>query len=432
MTFILCDLNNPPMSSPVALTDVAVLGELLLEEAQIDLETPGRTVVAQFEQRQRLPGVVVVDRSQNQIVGLISRRQLYQGLSQPYAPEIFLRRPVRIFLDLNPHCCDPLILDYQTPVQVGVRQALTRPAHGLFEPIIVCVAHPRLPNFRTHFLLDFHTLMLAHSQVAAAVNQTMSQQHRQLLDEQAKVETYAARLEAQQTIIAERNRQLERQQYRMLEQAKAIQTLNQRFMQIGALLSQEGKKAFQATFAGVNAICQHTDQIMTAGQRLESELTTIDDTSKLIEQVSRQVHHLSVQAAIFANHACAKSNCADLEGFGYITEEISHLSQQTSDAGRQIKSLSDRFRDRITSFRGAAKEGTSTARSLIREIEQAAIALSELENLVKQTESAQLGETVVDHPRIEGYESDSVSPNPPTKPTSPTLQSSIYPPQVAI
>ena len=99
------------MSSPVALTDVAVLGELLLEEAQIDLETPGRTVVAQFEQRQRLPGVVVVDRSQNQIVGLISRRQLYQGLSQPYAPEIFLRRPVRIFLDRNPHSCDPVIID---------------------------------------------------------------------------------------------------------------------------------------------------------------------------------------------------------------------------------------------------------------------------------------------------------------------------------
>ncbi|MEO0540653.1 MAG: hypothetical protein AAFZ80_07285 [Cyanobacteria bacterium P01_A01_bin.105] len=378
------------MSSPVTLTDAAVLGELLLEEAQVNTETPGRTVVQQFEQRQRLPGVVVAD--SGKIVGLISRRQLYQALSQPYALDIFLRRPIRVFLDLNVHCQHPLVLQAQETVQGAVRQALSRPSQSLFEPIIVVLSHPRLPHLRSHFLLDFHTLMLAHSQIAAAANQTMRRQQQQLQQEQQKVNAYTTQLENQQQTIAERNRQLEHQQQHMAHQTQAIQALNQRFMQIGTLLSQEGKKAFQATFAGVNDICQHTDQILIAGQRLEAELVTIDETSKLIEQVSRQVHHLSVQATIFANHACSNHASQELEGFSYITEEISHLSHRTSEAGRQIKSLGDRFRSRIDTFQASAQDGTVTARSLIREIEHAAIALSELEHLVEQTEQAQQNE----------------------------------------
>ncbi|MEL6137458.1 MAG: hypothetical protein AAFR42_08635 [Cyanobacteria bacterium J06628_6] len=426
------------MSSPVTLTDAAVLGELLLEEAQVTPCTPGRTVVQQFEQRQHLPGVVVID--QGAVVGVISRRQLYQGLSQPYALEIFLRRPIRVFLDLNPYCSTPLTLSYQTSVQSGVSKALSRPTHALFEPILVEFAHPRLPRLRNFFLLDFHTLMLAHSQIAASANQQLRQQQEQLEQEQLKVETYAQQLEANQTVIQARNRQLERQQQQLVNQAQEIQSLNQRFMQIGELLSHEGKRAFQATFAGVNAICHHTDQIMGVGQRLETELMTVHETSHLIDQVSRQVHHLSVQAAIFANQACANGECQELSGFSYITEEISNLTQQTAEAGRQIELLAGQFRDRVRTFQSSAQSGTVTARSLIREIEQAAISLSELENIVRQNQAAQATRPDAHRPsaplratarpktdltRLNAYKSEP-SGEKATRPENETLQSPIY------
>ncbi|MEO1590479.1 MAG: hypothetical protein AAFU71_04205 [Cyanobacteria bacterium J06632_22] len=384
------------MSAPAPLSDTATLGELLLEEALVNLETPGQVVVKQLEQRQRLPGVVVVEHGE--LVGLVSRRQLYQGLSQPYALEIFLRRPIRVFLDLTPNCYQPLVVDYRDSVSAGVHQALARPAQVLFEPLIIRLAHPRLPCLQSYFLLDFHTLMLAHAQISAAVNRKMKLQQQQLQQEQATVQRYTTQLESQQQLIQARNRQLEQQQQRMATQAQAIHTLNQHFMQIGTLLSKEGKKAFQATFAGVNAICQQTDQITTVGQRLETELKTIEDTSQVIEQISCQVHHLSDQAAVLTQQAREGDLSQALEGLGAITEEIRHLSQQTAHAGHQVKALGDRFCDRITAFQASAHRGTVTARSLIREIEQAAIALSELENLVQRAKQspADIGPTAAD------------------------------------
>lgn len=368
------------MSSPAQLTESATLGELLLEEAQVSPDTLGNEVVQQFEQRQRLTGVLVLEN--NTIVGAISRHQLYQGLSQPYALEIFLKRPIRVFLDLNPQCCEPLILSYDERVDIATQKGLLRsPAH-LFEPIVIKFHHPQLPDSSDYFLLDFHTLLLANSQVLAFVNGQMKQQKLLLEEARSNAETYSQQLEVQQREIKSRNILLENQQQQLVLQAQKIQTLNQRFMQIGKVLSKEGKKAFQATFAGVNAICQNTDQIVSIGRLLESELDTIQSTSTLIENVSRQVRQLSVQASI----AIHKSG-PELAGFSYIAEEITNLVNQTREAGRQMNTLAERFQDRVHTFTHSAQAGTTVARALILEIEQAAIAITDLELLLQDYEA---------------------------------------------
>ncbi|MEM9265758.1 MAG: hypothetical protein AAGA46_09560 [Cyanobacteria bacterium P01_F01_bin.13] len=368
------------MSFPAQLTESATLGELLLEEAQVSPNTLGHEVVQQFEQRQQLTGVLVIEN--DTIVGAISRHQLYQGLSQPYALEIFLKRPIRVFLDLNPHCCEPLILDYNERVDIATQKGLSRPYQHLFEPIVIRFHHPQLPDFHNYFLLDFHTLLLANSQILAFVNEQMQQQKHLLEEARSNAETYSQQLEAQQLEIKSRNILLENQQQQLLIQSQRIQTLNQRFMQIGKVLSKEGKKAFQATFAGVNVICQNTDQIVSIGRLLESELDTIQSTSTLIEDVSRQVRQLSVQAAI----AIHKSG-PELAGFSYIAEEITNLVNQTHEAGRQMNTLAERFQYRVQTFTNSAQAGTTVARKLILEIEQAAIAITELELLLQDYET---------------------------------------------
>ncbi|MEL6130702.1 MAG: hypothetical protein AAFX51_02965 [Cyanobacteria bacterium J06636_28] len=368
------------MSSPAQLTESATLGELLLQEAQVSPDTLGHEVVQQFEQRPRLTGVLVIEN--DIIVGAISRHHLYQGLSQPYALEIFLKRPIQVFLDVNPHCCEPLILGYGERVDIATQKGLSRSSQYLSEPIVVEFQHPQLPGFCNYFLLDFHTLLLANSQVLAFVNGQMKQQKQLLEEARSHAETYSQQLERQQHEIQLRNHLLEDQQQKLLSQSQKIQTLNQRFMQIGKVLSKEGKKAFQATFAGVNAICQNTDEIVSIGRLLESELATIQSTSLLIENVSRQVRHLSVQAAI----AIHKSG-PELAGFSHIAEEITQLVNQTREAGRQMNTLAERFQDRVHTFTHSAQAGTTVARTLIQEIEQAAIAITDLEQLLQAYEA---------------------------------------------
>ncbi|MEM6254590.1 MAG: hypothetical protein AAF821_16885 [Cyanobacteria bacterium P01_D01_bin.156] len=386
------------MPSPVQLTDSATLGELSLEEAQVTPHTLGHEVVQQFEQRPHLTGVLIIENGQ--IMGAISRNQLYQGLSQPYALEIFLKRPIQVFLDLNPHCCKPLILDYAERIDVATQKGLSRASQHLFEPIVVKFHNRWISDLTSYFLLNFHTLLLANSEILNVVNKQMQRQKHLLEESHRHAETYSQQLEtqqqeiqarnvlleAQQRQIKSRNLMLENQQQQLLVQSQEIQALNQRFMEIGKVLSAEGKKAFQATFAGVNAICQNTDQIVTIGRLLESELETIQSTSTMIEDVSRHVRQLSVQAAI-AVHKLGP----EMAGFSYIAEEIAQLVSQTREAGRQMNTLAEGFQSHVQTFTGSAQDGTKVARTLILEIEQAAVALVDLERLLQDSESSPKG-----------------------------------------
>ncbi|NEQ98513.1 MAG: hypothetical protein F6K30_17635 [Cyanothece sp. SIO2G6] len=364
------------------LTSHSTLEELWLGEYQVGPDTLGSAIVSRFEQQSDLSGVLIIDQA-SMLMGMVSRPQLYQELGQPFAIELFLKRPIRTFLDVNPSCCNPFILSYDERIDKAVRLSLDRPPEELFEPIVVEFQHPQLPDMHSYFLLDCHTLLVAHSQILNIVNDRMQRQTKVLARERRKVKAYTKRLEAQQTEIQERNLLLEQQKQQLLSQSEEIQILNQRFIYVGKVLSREGKKAFQATFAGVNAICQNTDQIASIGKMLEVELETIDAASTLIEKVSRQVRQLSIQAAIAIN----KQKGYEVSGFGYIVKEIGYLINQTREAGRQMRSLADRFRERVDVFTTSARSGTSVARSLIGEIEQAAIALSALEKLVQDNEA---------------------------------------------
>ncbi|MGK7890749.1 MAG: hypothetical protein AB4042_15565 [Leptolyngbyaceae cyanobacterium] len=368
------------------LTSQSTLEELWLSEYQVDPDTLGDVIVSQFEQQPELPGVLILDPA-GDLMGMVSRHQLYHELSQPFALELFLKRPIQTFLEVNPRCSEPLILNYDERIDVAVRLSLERPPDEMLEPIVVEFQHPQLPDMHSHFLLDCHTLLVAHSQILDVVNNQMQQQAALLEQERRKVQTYANQLESQQTEIQERNLLLEQQKQQLLDQSEEIQVLNQRFLYVGKVLSREGKKAFQATFAGVNAICQNTDQIASIGKMLEVELETIDAASSLIEKVSRQVRQLSIQAAIAIN----KQKGYEVSGFGYIVKEIGHLINQTREAGRQMRALADRFRERVDVFTHSAQSGTSVARSLMGEIEQAAIALSALERLVQDNEASLSG-----------------------------------------
>lgn len=363
----------------------ATLGDLPLHDFQVSLSTPSLVIAKQFEQRADLPGVIIM--SENKFAGLISRRRFHEQMSLPKSQETFLQQPIQVFLEaeIRRRRNRPMVLLDMEPIDLSVRTALSRPADEVYEPIVVMFQDKSLPEVRAHFLLDMHTLLQAQSQMLMAINQEISQhraaleeKQRQVQEEQRKVQEYTRLLENHQAVIQERNLLLETQQVELLEQAREISQFNRRFVKIGRLLSTEGQKAFQATFAGVNAISQNTNQVVSIGRLLSEELNTIHETSQLIAKVSQQVRHLSVQAAIVANHVGV-----EMAGFSHITAEIGKLVNQTIEAGRQMDRLASRFRSRIQELTDSAQSGTAVAQSLFQKIEQAQIALAELERLVQ-------------------------------------------------
>ena len=144
------------------------LVELPAEECQVTSDTPMSVVRSQLESRLELPGIIVCD--QDRFLGMVSRPRMMERLSQPFALEIYLRRPVRMMLDdIEIHA---LVLPGDLGIHEAARQALDRPSESVFEPVVV--SDPARPG--QWRLLDIHTLLHAQTALLQMANETIEQQ----------------------------------------------------------------------------------------------------------------------------------------------------------------------------------------------------------------------------------------------------------------
>ncbi|NET43378.1 hypothetical protein [Okeania sp. SIO2B3] len=201
----------------------------------------------------------------------------------------------------------------------------------------------------------------------------------QLKHKQQKLQQHTAALQTQKQEILARHKLLEIQQNDLISQSKQIHNLNHRLKEITGFISQEGKKAFYATFEGVQKINKNMDEIFNIGHLFTNELKLINSTSHQIETVSKQAKHLAIQAAIVAGH----SN-SELGGFSHITNEIGKLVNETSQAGRQMNLVANNLMMKISELNNLAETGKQTAQSLVENNQRSEITLDELEKLIQQ------------------------------------------------
>jgi hypothetical protein len=375
------------MSDLKSLTLDTTIGDLPLHETCVSHKALGQSIVKLFEQNPELPGVLIEDDSG--ITILISRQRFHERLSSPYGLELFLNRPISSFLEMyrnSDQAIEMLVLPHTESIESAVSQGLQRNIKNIYEPIIVIFEEDSLPGFQIKSLLDFRILLLAQSKLLNQANEEIRNQQKQTQhylqqykDKQEEVQVYNQQLQTQQVLIQERNKALEHQKAQLLEKTRQIQELNERFLELGGLLSSEGRKVFQATFAGVNAICRSADQIVEAGVFLDGEVKILQEISASITKVSRQVNHLSIKASIVANQSGEQ-----VSGFSTINEEISNLLSGTFEASEKLRLVSDRFHKRIADLTQSAQMGMNVARSLISEMGEAQIAVNQLEELVRQ------------------------------------------------
>jgi len=371
------------MSHSAQLTLDSCLLDLNLQDFQVSPTTLTQVVLTQFDQRPDLAGVIIA--TPGRLLGMISRRLFYEHLSESYGTQKVLKTPIQYFLNNMKTKGKCLQLSYTEKIGTAVNIVLSRDPNVIYEPIVVVFQEPSVPGISAYFLLEFQTLILAQSQILSELNQEIENKQNEaqrntlkLEREHQKVEAYSRLLEDQLAVIHERNQLLEVQQQELVRKNEEVADLNHRFIQIGKILSQSGKRAFRATSSGVSVICNQTDKIVKTGDLLEEELQTIDETSKLIERVSQQVRHLAVQLAIIANQMSS-----EMRGFSSVSSEISQLVTQTFEAGQQMKRVANRFRQRIQEFTEFAQTGSQVATSLVDKVEKAEKALKDLELLVQ-------------------------------------------------
>jgi chromosome segregation ATPase len=283
------------------------------------------------------------------------------------------------------------VLAHSLKIDAAAKVALERSPEVFSEPIVVS-SSSLFDDDEPFKLVDLHTLLLAQSQVLVLVNHQMQQQeqmvHRHLetiQQERIKVTQYARPLESQQSEIQERNHLLETQKAELLKQSQQITQLNQRFIELGQLLSQEWQQSFQATSDSVAAICTTTSVINRIGHDLDKELKSVQNASRLIEKVSRQVKFLSVQATVAANNSGASSDRGNHSRYGLITNEIGNLVAQTSEAANQVSQIADRFHEKLQQLSSSAGGADAITRSLVEKVERVGAICAEMQDLVANT-----------------------------------------------
>lgn len=367
-------------SNPSSLNPNSTIADLETHKYQVDADTLGEVVSNEFQDHPNLPGVII--KEGEEVLGVISRRKFLEQMSQPYSLELYLRRPIRVLLEVME--TDTLTLREDCPIDQAVRQALNRSLDLLYEPIILVREDYSLE------LLELHHLLLAQSKIFAQVNKIINQQKEQaneyaenLKQEQDKVKEYTKQLEKEQQEVQRRNQMLERQRAKLSRQANAISELNERFVQLGELLSQEGKETFAQMLSSVEAIADATNRIIKIGDGFNQELEAVNTATQLIERVSQQVRNLSIQAALVANRPQSGAQ-GQMSGLSRITTEIGNLGSKTFEATNEVNQIAYRFRDQIEELTEAAQESEEVARSLLLRSQQTQQALDQLERLINE------------------------------------------------
>lgn len=373
-------INLPKLNSE------STLRELPLTDFQVSPMTSLELVESQFNEQPDLPGVIVA--CDEQFLGMISRRYFHEQMSSPYGRELFIKRPIQYFLKATPtkYLDNCLVLLAEEKINLAVQIALNRSDETVYEPLVIQLVNKKNYDFSIYFLLNFQTLILAQSHLLREVNNELSRHKNaaknyliQLKHKQHKLQQQTEALQTQKQEILARHKLLEIQQNDLISQSQQINDLNHKLKEITGFISQEGKKAFYATFEGVQKINKKMDEIVNIGHLFTNELKLINSTSNQIETVSKQAKHLAIQAAIVAG----RSN-SELGGFSHITNEIGKLVSETSEAGCQMNLVANNLMMKISELNNLAETGKQTAQSLVDNNQRSEKTLDELEKLIQQ------------------------------------------------
>ncbi len=135
----------------------ATLADLPAHFVSVDAGTLTQRIKDEFDRRTDLPGAIITEK--DRLVGVISRDVLFRHLSRQFYQEVFLRKPIRTFVEM--WCADVLHLPASSTIHHAAERALDRSHEFAYEPILVEYEDGRMG------LVDIHAVLVAQSQLLA-------------------------------------------------------------------------------------------------------------------------------------------------------------------------------------------------------------------------------------------------------------------------
>ena len=136
------------------------VGDLPTYNYSVAAETAVEDVTKYFDSHLDLPGVILT--GQGCLLGMISRRRIFERLGRFYGVELFLRKPIiRLYQNLGLKLYS---LSNSSSIKEAVHYALSRPSKDIYEPIVLISEDS---EFR---LLDVETFLIAQSRTMDHLN----------------------------------------------------------------------------------------------------------------------------------------------------------------------------------------------------------------------------------------------------------------------
>ncbi|MBF2058337.1 MAG: hypothetical protein IGQ45_14245 [Cyanobacterium sp. T60_A2020_053] len=365
---------------------VKTLAELPFDNYRVNADVLTGMVENHLLENPTLSGFFIL--KNNDIFGIVSRRDFFELMSKEYARDIYTKRPIELLN--NSYDKKPLRIDIDTEINEAVKFALERPPETIYGPIVV------VRNGLEVGMLELSVLILAQAQMFSSINEKLVLQEQDLRryaqkieKEKQKVKEYSEQLEEQQVELRTSN-ELLKVQTRKLEQSKEeisrkserIGNLNRSFAELGMLLSKEGRNTFDALGSGVTSMVNFSEEIAKICDSFRDKFKSIDHGTFLIQRISKKVDNLSHQTSIIAAGLPADDSRAS--SFNMIAEEIKNLSQQIAEANSTINSMAQQLKPEIKFLLKTSEKNKTVVKSLERNSQGTQSALDSLANLIDQ------------------------------------------------
>lgn len=133
----------------------STLKELPLWSVYVEVTRTVNDLTILFKEEPLLPGIIIT--RDEKYIGMISRQRFFEHMSRPYSLSLFASRPTEHLVNfLQPEVC---IISEDTLIVEANQIALQRKPQLVYEPILI---ESKSGNYQ---LLDFHQLLVAHSQI---------------------------------------------------------------------------------------------------------------------------------------------------------------------------------------------------------------------------------------------------------------------------
>lgn len=361
------------------------LEDLPFDNYRVEADVITEAVEQELIKNPTLSGVFILE--MNQVKGVISRRKFFEEMSKEYARDIYTQRPIKLLSNTINY--QSLTVAVETEINEAVKLALSRGVETIYEPIIITKSGEYLG------MLELSVLILSQAQMFSSFNEKLLAQEQELRDyatnielEKQKVKEYAEQLETQQEELKSANKllkhqteELEAKQLQLIEQTEKVSKLNNRFSEVGLLLSKEGKNTFIALANSVQSIIDSNDKINDIGNSFQDKFKIVNQATDMITKISKRVENLSFQVSVMA----ANLPVDDGRGFSVnmIAEEIKKLSLQIAEANTGVNNIAKELRPEIKILVNTAEENKKVVKTLARNSEKTELALEKLGSLVE-------------------------------------------------